>query len=604
VHVIATAGHVDHGKSALVRALTGSDPDRLEEEHRRGLSIQLGYAWTKLAGTDVAFVDVPGHERFISTMLAGIGPVPAILFVVAADDPWMPQAAEHLAALDALGVRHAVVAVTRSDLADPGPATARVSEEVRRTSLHGASIVSVSSTTGAGLEDLRTQLVELVGSLPVPDAGADVRLWVDRRFTISGAGTVVTGTLPAGTIARGDVLSSGTGAVRVRGVQSLGESMDSVSGVARVALNLTGDLEELGPGTTLTTPDAYLFTDVLDARVSGEVSKLPTLPMLHVGALAMVARCRPLAGDLVRLSLERPLPLRVGDRALLRDPGSRQVWGVHVLDPLPPALRRRGAAVDRAKALAALTGEPDLVSELERREVVDVDTLRRIGVPVPPPAAAQSSACPSPAGAATTAPASRLSAVSAGRWLVSADRAERAARQMVAEVERHGRARPLDPGLPLTVLAERTGLTSPELVAALVREPLRLVDGRVLARSGDVLPAELEAALAALARELTASPFAAPTADRLRELGLDQKRVAAAAKAGRLLRVAPAIVLLPGADLLAVQELAELSAPFTASEARSRLGTSRRVVLPLLEHLDRVGLTRRLPDDRRLIVES
>jgi selenocysteine-specific elongation factor len=582
VHVIATAGHVDHGKSALVRALTGSDPDRLEEEHRRGLSIQLGYAWTSLAGTDVAFVDVPGHERFISTMLAGVGPVPAILFVVAADDPWMPQAAEHLAALDALGVRHAVVAVTRSDLADPGPATARVSEEVRRTSLHSASIVSVSSTTGAGLEDLRTQLVELVGSLPVPDAGADVRLWVDRRFTISGAGTVVTGTLPAGTIARGDVLSSGAGTVRVRGVQSLGESMDSVSGVARVALNLTGDLEELGPSSTLTTPDAYLFTDVLDVRVSGEVSKLPTLPMLHVGALAMVARCRPLAGDLVRLTLERPLPLRVGDRALLRDPGSRQVWGVHVLDPLPPALRRRGAAVDRAKALAALTGEPDLVSELERREVVDVDTLRRIGVPVLPP----------------------VSPVSAGRWLVSADRAERAARQMVAEVDRHGRARPLDPGLPLAVLAERIGLPSPELAAALVREPLRLVDGRVLARGGDVLPAELEAALAALARELSASPFAAPTADRLRELGLDQKRVAAAAKAGRLLRVAPGIVLLPGADRLAVQELAELSAPFTASEARSRLGTSRRVVLPLLEHLDRVGLTRRLPDDRRLVVES
>jgi selenocysteine-specific elongation factor len=582
VHVIATAGHVDHGKSALVRALTGSDPDRLEEEHRRGLSIQLGYAWTSLAGTDVAFVDVPGHERFISTMLAGVGPVPAILFVVAADDPWMPQAAEHLAALDALGVRHAVVAVTRSDLADPGPATARVSEEVRRTSLHSASIVSVSSTTGAGLEDLRTHLVELVGSLPVPDAGADVRLWVDRRFTISGAGTVVTGTLPAGTIARGDVLSSGAGTVRVRGVQSLGESMDSVSGVARVALNLTGDLEELGPSSTLTTPDAYLFTDVLDVRVSGEVSKLPTLPMLHVGALAMVARCRPLAGDLVRLTLERPLPLRVGDRALLRDPGSRQVWGVHVLDPLPPALRRRGAAVDRAKALAALTGEPDLVSELERREVVDVDTLRRIGVPVLPP----------------------VSPVSAGRWLVSADRAERAARQMVAEVDRHGRARPLDPGLPLAVLAERIGLPSPELAAALVREPLRLVDGRVLARGGDVLPAELEAALAALARELSASPFAAPTADRLRELGLDQKRVAAAAKAGRLLRVAPGIVLLPGADRLAVQELAELSAPFTASEARSRLGTSRRVVLPLLEHLDRVGLTRRLPDDRRLVVES
>ena len=149
MHVVATAGHVDHGKSALVRALTGSDPDRLEEEHRRGLSIQLGYAWTSLPEVgDLAFVDVPGHERFISTMLAGVGPVPAVLFVVAADDPWMPQAAEHLAALDALRVRHAVVAVTRSDLADPAPAAARAEAELAQTSLSGSPVVPVSSRTG------------------------------------------------------------------------------------------------------------------------------------------------------------------------------------------------------------------------------------------------------------------------------------------------------------------------------------------------------------------------------------------------------------------------------------------------------------------------
>jgi selenocysteine-specific elongation factor len=582
MHVIATAGHVDHGKSALVQALTGSDPDRLEEEHRRGLSIQLGYAWTALPDVgDIAFVDVPGHERFISTMLAGVGPVPAVLLVVAADDPWMPQAAEHLAALDALGVAHGVVAVTRCDLADPAPAAARAAAELRRTSLHGSPVVPVSSRTGAGLEELRSRLAELVLGLPVADPGADVRLWVDRRFTVSGAGTVVTGTLPAGTVARGDVLSTGTGSVRVRGAQSLERSVDSVSGVARVALNVTGDVEELDRSSLLTTPGAYSWTTTLDVRVSGDATLLPTLPMLHVGAMSLSARCRPLAGDLVRLTLSRPLPLRVGDRALLRDPGSRTVWGVQVLDPLPPRLRRRGAAGDRAEVLRDLSGTPDLASEVARREVVELATLRRIGVPD----------LPAPAGV-----------VRAGPWLISAARAERVREQVRDAVTEHDRARPLDRGLSLGVLAERLDLPTPELVAAVLREPLRLVDGRVLVPGTGELPAQVERALAVLAGDLSESPFAAPTADRLRELGLDPAAQAAAARSGRLLRLAPGIVLLPDADRRAVAALSELPQPFTASEARTRLGTSRRVVLPLLEHLDRARLTRRLPDDRRLVL--
>ncbi|MCW2846153.1 MAG: selB [Marmoricola sp.] len=581
MHVLATAGHVDHGKSTLVQALTGSDPDRLEEEHRRGLSIQLGYAWTALPEVgDVAFVDVPGHERFIATMLAGIGPVPAVLFIVAADDPWMPQAAEHLAALDALGVQHGVVAVTRSDLADPAPAAARASAELGRTSLRGSPVVAVSARTGLGLDELRARLVDLVIGLPTPDPYADVRLWVDRRFTISGAGTVVTGTLPAGTIARGDTLSTGTGTVRVRGVESLEQPQASVSGVARVALNLTGDLAGLEDSGTLTTPTAYEWTQVVDVRVTGDPSLLPALPMLHVGAHSLQTRCRPLAGDLVRLTLSRPLPLRVGDRALLRDPGSRAVWGVHVLDPMPPALRRRGAAADRAEILRTATGEPDLVSEVDRREVVELDVLRRIGVPDSPTAGV----------------------VRAGPWLVSNARAERAGDEILQAVTEHDEGRPLDPGLSLTVLAERLRLPAPEVVEAVLREPLRLVDGRVLAPGREALPEQVEQALRGLAEDLALNPFAAPTADRLRELGLDATRVAAAAKAGRLLRLAPGIVLLPGADEAAVGLLSELPQPFTTSEARSRLATSRRVVLPLLAHLDRARLTRRLPDDRRLVV--
>ena len=339
VHVVATAGHVDHGKSALVRALTGSDPDRLEEEHRRGLSIQLGYAWTSLPEVgDLAFVDVPGHERFISTMLAGVGPVPAVLFVVAADDPWMPQAAEHLAALDALCVQHAVVAVTRSDLADPAPAAARAEAELAQTSLQGSPVVQVSSRTGAGLDELRARLVELVQGLPAADSDADVRLWIDRRFTISGAGTVVTGTLPAGTVARGDTLSTGLGTVRVRGIESLEEKVDSMSGVARVALNLTGDVADLDVDANA-DDSRRLPLDRGPGR-AGEQWRRRT------AAHPADAACRRALG-------QRPLPA-AGRPA--RTPDSRA--------PTPPPVRRpdAGAGPGEPAGLGSARPRPDAAS--------------------------------------------------------------------------------------------------------------------------------------------------------------------------------------------------------------------------------------------------
>ena len=588
MHVVATAGHVDHGKTTLVDALTGMHSDRLREERERGLSIELGYVWTTLPTVgEVAFVDVPGHERFVTTMLAGIGPVPAALLVVAADDPWMPQAAEHLAALDALQVAHGVVAVTRADLADPRPMMERAAAEVGRTTLRGAPVVPVSAPTGEGMGALRSALTEMLAGLAVPGPRDDVRLWVDRRFTIRGAGTVVTGTLPAGTLAHGDELeihgAERSGTVRVRGMQALGRSVDHLAGTARVALNLTGDdVTLLGRGTALVTPGRWHPTTLVDCRLRGERGRLPDLPLLHVGAAAVTARTRLLAGeggDLVRLSLPAPLPLRIGDRALLRDPGRRQIWGLEVLDPDPPALRRRGAAAARAKALAPLTGTPDLASELDRRGVIRIELLHRIGVntDVRPPGSVEA----------------------AGR-LMSSARADEVAAGVSELVTEHAASHPLDPGMTPHVLADRLGLPAPELVTSVVAPPLRLRDGRVVSGAADdTLPAELEAAVRALEDDLAEAPFAAPTADRLAELGLDDRRAAAAARAGRLLRVAPGIVLFPGAADLAARWLAELPQPFTTSEARKRLGTSRRVALPLLDHLDRLGLTRRLADDRR-----
>jgi selenocysteine-specific elongation factor len=576
MHVVATAGHVDHGKSTLVRALTGTDPDRLEEERRRGLSIELGYAWTDLPGVgEVAFVDVPGHQRFLATTLAGVGPVPVAMLVVAADDPWMPQAAEHLAALDALGVRHGLVVVTRSDLADPAPALARARAEVDRTGLAGAPAVAVSGRTGTGLDELRRVLAGVLAGVPTPDPAADVRLWVDRRFHIRGAGTVVTGTLPAGSIAVGDTLALQDGTrVRVRGLEALGVARPGISGVARVALDLGGHAPAaIARGTALLTPDAYLPAVAVDVRLDGE-GRVPERPVLHLGSALVGVHVRPLGKDFYRLTLAEPLPLRVGDRALLRDPGSRTLWGATVLDPQPPALGRRGAAAARAAALTDL--ESGAADELRLRGVVRRDLLRRIGARI---------------GAASgDAPAGALAA---GDWLVSAERAAELRSALTALAEQAGVH-----GITPAAAAHALALPDPAIVTALIAAPLQASDGRIRV-GAPALPEPLAAALAGLRAHLAGQPFAAPTAEELGRLGLDAAAVAVLHRDGHVLRIAPGIVLLPDAAAEAVRRLAVLPQPFTTSAARQALGTSRRVVLPLLAHLDATGATVRLPDDTR-----
>lgn len=585
MQVIATAGHVDHGKSTLVHALTGSDPDRLAEEHRRGLTIELGYCWMSLDGVgEVAFVDVPGHERFLPTMLAGVGPVPAVMFVVAADDLWMPQADEHLAALDALGVAEGVLVITRSDLAEPEPALRRAREQLAGTSLAGIPAVAVSARTGTGMGELRAVLASVAARLPQPDAEADVRLWIDRRFHVAGAGTVVTGTLPAGTLRRGDQLAFGDDLVRVRGLQSLERDAESVAGVARVALNLGNAPPGLDRGGVLVSPDRWLWTTVVDVRVSTpDATLLPRRPVLHIGAAATGTHARVLGEDLVRLTLDRALPLRVGDRAVVRDPGSRALWGITVLDPLPPRLARRGAAQVRAKSLATATGRPDLDEEVRRRRVVAASMLRKLGVEVPP-------------GADGTATAG---VVRRGDWLLD----ERVVPELVERLRQLVAARaevsPLDPSLTTGAAARALDLPGVELVPLLVSPPLVLEGGSIHHLSASSLPPHLSTAVSELEAQLAESPFAAPDAGRLAALGLDRKALGAATRAGRLLRVAENIVLLPDALERASSVLGALPQPFTVSEARVALGTTRRVVLPLLELMDRRGLTQRHPDDRR-----
>ncbi|WP_433790630.1 selenocysteine-specific translation elongation factor [Actinoplanes sp. CA-252034] len=581
MHVVATAGHVDHGKSTLVRALTGMEPDRWAEERRRGMTIDLGFAWTTLpSGAPVAFVDVPGHERFVPNMLAGIGPVPAVMIVVAADEGWKPQSAEHLAALDALGVRHGLLVVTRTDLADPAPALTDAAARIAATSLGPVEAVAVSGHTGTGLDDLRAALDRLAAALPAPDTTADVRLWIDRAFTIRGAGTVVTGTLGGGVLHTGDELEL-TGPprrVRVRGLQSLGTPAGDVAAVARVAVNLRGvDRDMIARGAALLTPGRFRLTDLVDVRVHGDaVAGLPATLTLHAGSAAVPVRVRPLGADTARLRLRRPLPLRFGDRALLRDPGRHHIaGGVTVLDAAPPTLTRRGAAARRAADLARLDGAPDPADELRRRRLIRRDDLRRLGVPTD------------------------IEPV-AGDWLADPGHWEELRQRLADEVTRHTAGHPLEPGAPLEALRHRLGLPDRALVEALVRPPLRIRDGRVGAGEPTV-PETLTTAVREAFAGLAGRPFAAPEAGRLTELGLGARQIGAAVRAGLAIRLDGNVLLPPDTPARAVRVLAALPQPFTLSEARRALDTTRRVAVPLLELLDRTGATERLPDDRRLI---
>jgi selenocysteine-specific elongation factor len=589
--VVATAGHVDHGKSTLVRALTGMEPDRLAEERRRGLTIDLGFAWTRLAsGTDLAFVDVPGHERFVTTMLAGAGPVPAVLMVVAADEGWMPQSAEHLDALDALGVAHGLLVVTRCDLLDPEPAREDALAEIARSSLGAVRVVEVCAPRGEGLDALRTALDGLVAAVPEPDPDADVRLWTDRAFSIRGAGTVVTGTLGAGSIRVGDELELHGRQVHVRGLQSLGEPVDLARGVARVAVNLRGiPREAVARGDALLSPGAWLAPAEVDVALrgvrGGDPGPLAREVTLHVGSAAVAVRVRPLGPGFVRLRPERRLPLRIGDRAVLRDPGRRTVVaGVTVLDVHPPALRRRGAAARRAAELAE-PGVGTAAGELHRRGMVRAADMVAMGVPR--------------AEVEAVAPAAR-----ADGWLVAPARAQEAVAALAAAVRDHDAAEPLDPGLTIEAARRAAELPTPGLVAAVLAAVApgdqggapELRDGRVHLGRARALPERVRAALEALRTDLTADPFRAPESNRLAQLGLGSRELAALVRAGELVAIADGIVLLPDAPDRAVELLRGLGPTFTLSEARQALGTTRRVAVPLLEHLARTGRTARVDD--------
>ena len=652
MHVVATAGHVDHGKSALVRALTGMEPDRWEEEQRRGMTLDLGFAWTTLpSGEQIAFVDVPGHERFVSNMLAGAGPTPAVMFVVAADGGWMPQSAEHLGAIDALGVRSGILAVTRADLADPGPALREAADKIAMTSLGregGLESVAVSAVTGQGIPDLIAALGRLAARLPAPDPQDSIRLWLDRVFAVKGSGTVVTGTLQAGTVGAGDelLLTPAMRPVRIRSVQSLGAPAARVAGVARVALNLRGvSTSELSRGMALVQPGSWTMTSTIDVRLApsavpgrpGGPRRLPLRLTLHIGAARAVTGVRMLGASIARLSLDHSLPLHVGDRVLLRDPGAaadreagRPVFGATVLDVAPPRLRGTGAAAAAQRELESWPDLPQASDLLRRHRLLRSPAASAMGLrDLPPPVRDD--------------------------WLADPGYWQQLRQRLAAVVAAHATRDPLALGLPVDAARAELGLPDRGLVDALAAgqegvEQAGVVQAGVVqagvvsagvvqlrggylqlgsvperrepgvakgasqsqqqpaTRSPDEarvagLPAQVARAVQALLADMADAPFNAPDSDRLRELGLDPRAAAAAERAGLLHRLPGNVILPADASMQAARILAGLPQPFTASEARQALRSSRRVVIPLLEWLDRQGVTRRLADDRRTMKE-
>lgn len=591
--VIATAGHVDHGKSALVRALTGTEPDRWDEERRRGLTIDLGFAWMTLpSGAEVSFVDVPGHERFLGNMLAGLGPIPIVCFVVAADEGWQEQSSDHRDAVAALGIDTGIIVVTRADLApDRVPEVlAQTRSELSRTGLAGAPAVSASAVSGQGLGDVRTALDAVLKQVPTPQPDAEVRLWVDRAFSARGVGTVVTGTLPAGTLRRGDELTligqEKSAPVVIRGLQSHRRSVEQIGPVNRAAANLRGvAADQVARGDALVTPGAWLLTSEIDVRrrsglaatdLGGELT-------VHLGTAAVRAHGRPFGGEHLRLHMARPLPLRIGDRMVLRGTGSRAVLaGAAVLDIDPPALTRRGAGRRHAASLADMSSAGDITREVTRRAAVKESTLRRMGLVVPAPLPAELRR--------------------AGRWLVSVSAFDQWCRQLQEAVRRHHAQNSLSAGLSEGAAADLLGLPTATLLAEISAEAgLVRADGVVRSPEPAAGLGSAEEAVAAVERQLAADPFQAPAADELTELGLGERELAAAQRQGRLLRLAGGVVVLPSAPAQAMRVLAGLEGPFTTSAARQALGTTRRTAIPLLEHLDAKGWTRRVDSAHRVV---
>ena len=633
--ILATAGHVDHGKSSLVRALTGVDPDRLPEEKARSMTIELGFAALDLPGPvdsatgyRLGVVDVPGHEDFVKNMVAGVGSIDLALLVVAADDGWMPQTEEHLHILSYLGVRHGVVALTKADLAsDVEAARAAVAQRLEGTFLAGSPIVPTSIGNEECLAALRQVLADTLAVMPAREMSGKPRLPLDRAFLLSGVGTVVTGTLAGGELRQGQaVVVQPTGATaRIRTIESHGRPVPIAQPGSRVALNLTGvrpatarksDHDAVGRGHVVTLAELGEACDRLDLRLTrldrlrpGDAGTLPPVRSggrvhVHHGAASTPGRVfllddrslMPGQEGLADVRLDRPIFAFAGDRVVLRDWSSRHTLaGGLILDvgghqakhtDRRPWLQARAAA-PRSASIWALT-------QVQRDGMADRKRLL-IQSHFPPQAIAAAVKELVAEGQLVSAGNDLL--LDAGIWQAHRERAVRA----IDEFHAH---HPERPGLPLAEV--RTHFCADSLADAVIADLCR--DG--FHRTGTTirraahrpsLPPRLQEAGHRLREQLATGGANPPSRTELAPDATAEQALRFLIINGEAVELAPGCVIGEAALHEAIGRIRAYitrHGPATVSELKTCLDSSRRVMVPLLEHLDRLGVTRRLGDRR------
>jgi selenocysteine-specific elongation factor len=640
--VVGTAGHIDHGKSALVRALTGTDPDRLKEEKARGITIDLGFAHQTIDGVNFAFVDVPGHERFVKNMLAGVGGIDLVVLVVAADESVMPQTREHFDICRLLRVPAGFVALTKSDLADADMlelARLEVRELVAGSFLEGAPIVPVSARTGDGLDAFREALAQVGRTVQRRAVQGVTRLPIDRVFSMKGFGTVVTGTLVSGRIAVDDELAIAPGdrVVKVRGVQVHGERQAETVAGQRSAINLGGvELEQVGRGQTLLAPGAFVDTKIADAMVDvlpgAKPLKHGARVRFHQGTAEIIGRVAvigPAAPDraipaiaaggraFVRLRLEAPAVLGRGDRYILRAYSPPQtVAGGLILDPRPPRSGiRSAAAVERLRRLEFDPAVDDRAGAELRAALVMVEDAGLAGFPLTA-FTSRIGVDPSSVGARAEALVGAHQAIRAGDVLVSAAVFAKLKDGIVKALAEHHQAQPLSEGVPREELREHLA----------ARAHPAVFDGALgaLAAAGTVSDRDR---VALSTHRLALSPEEergrAAIERAYRDGGLkppDAASIAAttgvtAAVAERMLKLLLRQKVLVRVDVLLFHDdsLKQLKAEVAAlknavgagaaaridvATFKERFGVTRKFAIPLLEYLDRERITRRLGETR------
>ena len=616
MRVIGTAGHVDHGKSTLVQRLTGMDPDRLAEEKARALTIDLGFAWLTLPdGETLGIIDVPGHRDFIENMLAGVGGIDAALLVVAADEGVMPQTREHLAILDLLGVAIGIVALTRVDLVDDPEWLELVQEEVLEllagTSLANAPLLPVSATANIGIDRLLDNLAEMLSRVSVAQDRGEPRLPVDRVFTLSGFGTVVTGTLTGGALRTGEEVELQPGNLRgrIRGLQSYQRAVQRAQPGSRVAVNLSGLAKSaVARGQVLSRPGQLHGTTLADVQFR-YLSTVPR-PLRHnaevklfSGTAVTSARVRLLAGDelapgtsgWLQLQLAHPLPLAHNDRFILRRPSPAETLGGGIiLDPHPgrtwkrnrPQLLRRLQILARGSpaqrlALAAAGRVPRTRAELQRESGLGSDGLE-----------------------AALTKATRqglLVALEGPRWLAQEDYGA-LERQLLALLDDFHCQQPLRRGMPREALRSRLRIDQGTLGALLAGIPAATAEGDIVRLSGHEVrfTPEQQGQVERLLQMLRDSPYTPPSwTEALAITG--EKLLLALQERGDIVRVAPDILF--GVEawrelLRAVLDIIERDGSVSAGQLRDRFGTSRKYAIGLLESLDGERITRREGDVR------